>query len=98
MTMIMTGVAKTGGNIASLNRFARCSGCTRRLKEPFAPTGMDFIAKLSRSLAELQPPQLVGYSASGNASGLFQPTVGILHVVGGIDEKASICCGCSGHH
>jgi len=32
-TMIMTGVANTGGRIASLNRFARCSGWTRRLKE-----------------------------------------------------------------
>ena len=31
----MTGVANTGGRIASLNRFARCSGWTRRLKEPW---------------------------------------------------------------
>src|SRR6266436_3145945 len=37
MTMIITGVANTGGKIASLNRFARCSGWTRRLKEPLAP-------------------------------------------------------------
>ena len=36
MTMIITGVANTGGRIASLNRFARCSGWTRRLKEPLA--------------------------------------------------------------
>jgi hypothetical protein len=39
MTMIMTGVANTGGRIAALNRFARCSGWTRRLKEPLAPRG-----------------------------------------------------------
>src|SRR5437667_6918002 len=38
--MIMTGVANTGGNIVSLNRFARCSGWTSRLKEPLAPTGI----------------------------------------------------------
>ena len=37
MTMIITGVANTGGRIASLNRFARCSGWTRRLKEPWLP-------------------------------------------------------------
>ena len=36
MTMIMTGVASTGGRVASLNRSARCSGWTRRLKEPLA--------------------------------------------------------------
>src|SRR5260370_18842585 len=40
MTMIMTGVANTGGRIASLNRSARCSGWTRRLKEPLAPRGI----------------------------------------------------------
>src|SRR5882724_2805045 len=39
MTMIMTGVANTG-RIASLNRSARCSGWTRRLKEPLAPRGI----------------------------------------------------------
>jgi hypothetical protein len=40
MTMIITGVARTGGNVESLKRLARCSGKTRRLKEPVAPTGM----------------------------------------------------------
>src|ERR1700730_11270807 len=44
MIMISTGVATTGGSIASLNRSARCSGCTRRLKEPLAPTGICLMA------------------------------------------------------
>src|SRR5437899_9601901 len=48
MTMIMTGVANTGGSIASLNRFARCSGWTRRVKEPFTPIGIGFMAMLYR--------------------------------------------------
>src|SRR5690348_13320946 len=51
MTMIMTGVAKTGGSVASLNRFARCSGWTRRVKEPFAPSGIGFIAMPSPVIA-----------------------------------------------
>src|SRR5215831_4314047 len=37
MTIIITGVANTGGRAASLNRFARCSGWTARVKEPLAP-------------------------------------------------------------
>jgi hypothetical protein len=41
MTMIMTGVAKTAGKLTSLKRLARCSGVTRRLNEPVAPTGID---------------------------------------------------------
>jgi hypothetical protein len=41
--MIITGVASTGGNIASLNRLARCSGLTTRLNEPLAPVGMVFM-------------------------------------------------------
>jgi hypothetical protein len=44
MTMVITGVANTGGRIASLNRSARCSGWTRRLKEPWAPSGICFTA------------------------------------------------------
>src|SRR5207253_2109264 len=44
MTMIITGVANTGGSVASLNRSARCSGCTRRLKEPLAPRGICLMA------------------------------------------------------
>src|SRR6201993_3668876 len=44
MTMIITGVANTGGRIASLNRSARCSGWTRRLKEPLAPRGICLMA------------------------------------------------------
>src|SRR5438128_9095329 len=42
--MIITGVANTGGRIASLNRLARCSGWTRRLKEPLAPRGICLMA------------------------------------------------------
>ena len=45
MTIIITGVANTGGRIASLNRFARCSGRTRRLKEPLAPWGICLTAR-----------------------------------------------------
>src|SRR5256885_1124376 len=41
MTMIMTGVARTGGKVASLKRLARWSGVTTRLNEPLTPTGMD---------------------------------------------------------
>jgi hypothetical protein len=41
MTMIMTGVASPGGRVASLNRFARCSGWARREKEPFADNTSD---------------------------------------------------------
>src|ERR1700730_671759 len=44
ITMIITGVANTGGRIASLNRFARCSGWTRRVKEPLAPRGLCLMA------------------------------------------------------
>src|SRR5947199_10484872 len=44
MTMIITGVANTGGSIASLNRFARCSGCTSSEKEPLAPRDICFMA------------------------------------------------------
>jgi hypothetical protein len=41
MTMIITGVASTGGNVTSLNLLARCSGVRRRLNEPVIPTGID---------------------------------------------------------
>jgi hypothetical protein len=44
MIMIMTGVANTGGRIASLNRSARSSGWTKRLKEPLAPRGICLMA------------------------------------------------------
>src|SRR6516162_2163335 len=37
--MIMTGVASTGGSIASLKRLARCSGPTTIVNVPSAPTG-----------------------------------------------------------
>src|SRR5262249_46523944 len=47
MIMIITGVARTGGNVASLNRLARCSGVTVRLKAPRAPTGIDNICLCS---------------------------------------------------
>jgi len=43
MTIIMMGVAKTGGKVTSLKRLARCSGVTLRLNEPDAPTGIDFM-------------------------------------------------------
>src|SRR5580704_6542320 len=38
--MIITGVANTGGNVASLKRLARCSAVTTSVNEPLAPTGM----------------------------------------------------------
>ena len=38
--MIMIGVARTGGNMASLKRLARWSGVTTRTNEPLAPTGI----------------------------------------------------------
>src|SRR5450759_703523 len=40
MIKIMTGVASTCGSIASLNRLARCSGSTRSVNVPFAPSGI----------------------------------------------------------
>src|SRR5664279_5824387 len=42
MIMIITGVARTGGNIASLNRLARCSGVTTSWNKPLAPDGIVF--------------------------------------------------------
>src|SRR5438552_16399556 len=44
IAMIIMGVAKTGGSIASLNWLARCAGVTRSLKIPFAPNGIGRIA------------------------------------------------------
>ena len=41
MIRIMTGVASTCGRMASLNRLARCSGSTRSVDVPFAPSGID---------------------------------------------------------
>src|ERR1035437_3337575 len=40
MIKIMTGVASTCVSIASLNRLARCSGSTRSVNVPFAPSGI----------------------------------------------------------
>ena len=37
---IITGVASTCGNMASLNRLARCSACTRNADVPLAPNGI----------------------------------------------------------
>jgi hypothetical protein len=37
MIRIIMGVASTCGNMASLNRLARCSGCTRNADVPLAP-------------------------------------------------------------
>src|SRR6187551_2260063 len=39
IAMIITGVASTGGSVASLNRLARCSGVTSIVKEPRVPVG-----------------------------------------------------------
>src|SRR6266480_7233712 len=46
MAMIMTGVANTGGKVASLKRLARCSAVTTSVNEPLAPTGMDAMTVL----------------------------------------------------
>src|SRR5205085_7225341 len=43
ITMIMTGVANTGGNAESLNRLARCSDRTSSENRPLAPTGISFM-------------------------------------------------------
>src|SRR5262249_14628924 len=58
MTMIITGVANTGGRIASLNRSARCSGWTRRLKEPLAPRGICLTDCPQESMAAVLRPEL----------------------------------------
>src|SRR5436305_7915103 len=39
--MIMTGVANTGGKVASLKRLARCSAVTTSMNEALGPTGID---------------------------------------------------------
>jgi len=44
IAMIIMGVAKTGGSIASLNWLARRAGVTRSVNVPFAPTGIGRIA------------------------------------------------------
>ena len=41
MATIMTGVANTGGKVASLKRLARCSAVTISVNEPLGPTGTD---------------------------------------------------------
>ncbi len=41
MAMIMTGVANTGGKVASLKRLARCSAVTTSVNESLGPTGTD---------------------------------------------------------
>ena len=46
MIRIVTGVASTCGNMASLNRLARCSGCTRNADVPLAPNGICRIQRL----------------------------------------------------
>src|ERR1700730_15241421 len=64
--MIMTGVANTGGSIASLKRLARCSGWTRRLNEPLAPTGIGLMTcplhcrrdELPPVAADREPPDI----------------------------------------
>ena len=40
MIRIITGVASTCGSMASLNRLARCSGCTCNIDLPLAPNGI----------------------------------------------------------
>ena len=60
MIMIITGVANPGGRAASLNRFARCSGWTRRLKEPLAPRGICLSHRLpSQAAAMNREPDLL---------------------------------------
>src|SRR5215467_13629544 len=66
MTIIMTGVENTGGRPASLNRFARCSGWTTRVKEPLVPGGIclkacpPYVARASTALASLPKQQFGG--------------------------------------
>src|ERR1700730_13632824 len=58
MAMIMTGVAKTGGKVASLKRLARCSAVTTSVNEPLAPTGIDAMRLLPwtcRTARTVQP-------------------------------------------
>src|SRR5437763_3280390 len=69
MIMIITGVASTGGSVASLNRSARWSGVMTRLNEPVAPDGIgigSFVPALvclsARGLDDLGP--LGGFTAN----------------------------------
>src|SRR5690348_6696760 len=62
--MIMTGVASTGGSIASLNRLARCSGRTTIVKEPRVPTGT---VRITSALSEPRPlPERVDHAPRQN--------------------------------
>src|SRR5271163_4820979 len=54
---IIIGVASTGGSNASLNRFAKCSGATTRLKLPFAPTGISDMPDLL--MPRLTPARMI---------------------------------------
>src|SRR3981081_2157766 len=81
MAMIMTGVARTGGKVASLKRFARCSAVTTSVNEPLAPTGIDamrLVPCTCRTAKTVQP--LLG--ARGRPAIESQRTV---HGITGVD-------------
>src|ERR1700745_1834955 len=67
---IIIGVASTGGSNASLNRFAKCSGATTRLKLPFAPTGISDMPDLL--MPRLTPARTI-HRSGGLDGGLTAP-------------------------
>src|SRR6266851_1565962 len=67
--MIMIGVARTGGNVASLKRLARWSGVITRVNEPLAPTGIDRMGFASWWMEN------AGYRTSGSAHSLARRIV-----------------------
>src|SRR5436190_6092404 len=67
MTMIMTGVASTAGNVASLKRLARWSGMTTRLNEPWVPSGIGCTGF---------PSQVTVFDTHSDLPGMFQAGLG----------------------
>src|SRR5438270_12344424 len=98
MAMIITGVANTGGSIASLNRLARCSGWTRRLKEPLTPRGICLMAFL-KSYAK-QPVRVESAASDyrratsrrrvGNPRPRQQTARRPLHAIGGDEGRGDV--------
>jgi len=59
MIRIITGVASTCGNMASLNRLARCSGCTFNVNVPLVPNGI-WRTQLSSTCGVIRPTLISG--------------------------------------
>src|SRR5262249_18361525 len=72
MARIIIGVANTLGSVGSLNRLARCSGCTLSVKLPRVPTG---IGRMDRSRRGIHQWMMRGFRSSASESHDGQPGV-----------------------